>query len=39
MIHGILHLLGYKDKTKEAKQLMTKEENKCLKKLDSLYTL
>lgn len=34
IIHGILHLLGYKDKTKAAKEEMTKEENKCLKKLN-----
>jgi len=33
MIHGVLHLLGYKDKTKEAKAEMTKQENACLKKL------
>ncbi len=30
IIHGILHLLGYKDKTKAAKEEMTKQENKCL---------
>lgn len=33
MVHGVLHLLGYKDKTKVAKQLMTKKENLYLKKL------
>jgi probable rRNA maturation factor len=33
MIHGVLHLLGYKDKTKKAKEEMTKEEDRCLKSL------
>lgn len=33
IIHGILHLLGYKDKTKAAKEEMTKEENNCLRRL------
>jgi probable rRNA maturation factor len=33
IIHGVLHLLGYKDKTKTAKEEMTKEEDNCLKKL------
>jgi probable rRNA maturation factor len=33
IIHGVLHLLGYKDKTKIAKEEMTKEENKALKSL------
>jgi len=33
IIHGTLHLLGYKDKTKAAKQEMTMEEDKCLKLL------
>jgi len=36
IIHGVLHLLGYKDKTKSAKEEMTKEENNCLKKLKSI---
>lgn len=30
IIHGTLHLLGYKDKTKAAKEEMTKEEDKAL---------
>ena len=30
MIHGILHLCGIQDKTKEEKQYMTTEENKAL---------
>lgn len=33
IIHGILHLLGYADKTKTAKEEMTKQENNCLRKL------
>lgn len=31
IIHGVLHLLGYKDKTKIAKAEMTKQEDLCLK--------
>lgn len=27
LIHGVLHLLGYKDKSKEEKQLMTSKED------------
>jgi rRNA maturation RNase YbeY len=33
MIHGILHLLGYKDKKKGDIELMRKKENQALKKL------
>jgi probable rRNA maturation factor len=33
IIHGVLHLLGYKDKTKIAKAEMTKQEDHCLKAL------
>ena len=32
MIHGVLHLLGYKDKTKTGKIMMRLFENKCLAK-------
>lgn len=32
MIHGTLHLLGYKDKTKAAKTLMTAKEDEYLAK-------
>ncbi|MBT1703117.1 rRNA maturation RNase YbeY [Chryseosolibacter indicus] len=32
MIHGVLHLLGYKDKTAKAKALMRKKEDACLMK-------
>lgn len=32
IIHGILHLIGFNDKTKKEKELMTKEEDKLLKK-------
>ncbi|TKC12641.1 rRNA maturation RNase YbeY [Pedobacter polaris] len=34
MIHGALHLLGYKDKTKAAKALMTEKEDLYLAKLE-----
>ncbi len=30
MIHGVLHLLGYKDKTKSQKTLMRQKEDNCL---------
>lgn len=33
MIHGTLHLLGYKDKTKAAKLLMTEKEDHYLSRL------
>lgn len=33
MIHGTLHLLGYKDKSKQAKKQMTEKEDFYLKKL------
>ena len=33
MIHGILHLCGYKDKTKADSELMRKKENGALKVL------
>jgi probable rRNA maturation factor len=33
IIHGTLHLLGYADKTKAAKEEMRKEEDRCLKSL------
>lgn len=32
IFHGALHLCGYKDKKKEDKEEMTKQENNCLKK-------
>lgn len=31
IIHGVLHLLGYTDKTKKAKTEMTEQEDACLK--------
>jgi len=31
MIHGVLHLCGYKDKTKNEKEKIRKKENDCLK--------
>ena len=36
IIHGILHLLGYTDKTKAAKEEMTKQEDFCLKKFKKM---
>jgi rRNA maturation RNase YbeY len=33
MFHGVLHLCGYKDKTKEQKKLMRSKENVYLKKI------
>lgn len=30
MIHGVLHYMGFKDKTPAEKKLMRKEEDKCL---------
>jgi probable rRNA maturation factor len=35
MIHGILHLCGYKDKTKADAELMRKKENGALRNLKS----
>ena len=34
MIHGVLHLCGYKDKTKKDKAEMRKMENVCLTKFN-----
>lgn len=36
IIHGILHLLGFKDKKKSDKLAMTDAENKALKRLNCL---
>ena len=30
LAHGVLHLLGYKDKTLKEKKIMRKKENECL---------
>lgn len=35
LVHGILHLLGYKDKTVEEKNEMTENENNYLKLLNN----
>ena len=35
VIHGILHYLGFKDKTAQAKIQMREEEDKCLALLES----
>ena len=34
IIHGVLHMIGYPDKTPEEKNLMTKKENEYLGKLE-----
>jgi rRNA maturation RNase YbeY len=34
MIHGVLHLLGYKDKTKKDKDLMTEKEDLYLREMN-----
>jgi probable rRNA maturation factor len=36
MVHGILHLLGYKDKSPADKKKMTAAEDTCLKQLDGI---
>jgi probable rRNA maturation factor len=36
MIHGVLHICGYKDKTKAAKETMRKMEDASLKRLKLL---
>lgn len=36
MIHGILHLLGYNDKTDQEKEQMTNKENELLLKRDAI---
>ena len=30
MVHGVLHYMGYKDKTIEEKKIMTLKENTCI---------
>ncbi|TYP99848.1 rRNA maturation RNase YbeY [Tenacibaculum adriaticum] len=35
IIHGVLHYMGYKDKSEEEKQLMRDRENQCLHKLNN----
>lgn len=36
MIHGILHLLGFNDKSEREKKLMTKKENEALEILNNI---
>jgi probable rRNA maturation factor len=36
MIHGVLHLCGYKDKKKEHQLIMRRKENAALRALDAL---
>ncbi len=33
MVHGLLHLIGYKDKTEEEQKIMRSMEDNCLAKL------
>lgn len=37
MVHGVLHLLGYKDKTKSAKSEMTAKENLYLAWIPAIF--
>jgi len=39
IIHGVLHLLGYKDKVKKDKDLMTEKEDLYLKLFNDSYLL
>ena len=39
LIHGVLHLLGYKDKAKKDKHLMTEKEDLYLKLFNDSYLL
>lgn len=34
MVHGLLHLIGYKDKTAEEQKIMRSMEDSCLAKLE-----
>jgi probable rRNA maturation factor len=36
MIHGVLHCLGYGDKSEAEKKIMRREETKCLKLLNEI---
>lgn len=36
IIHGVLHLLGYNDKTKDEEQIIRKKENHSLEILESI---
>lgn len=38
MVHGVLHLLGYDDKTEKLKREMREMEEACLKKLKITHT-
>ncbi len=37
LAHGVLHLLGYKDKSEADKKVMTGKEDYCLKKLNEKF--
>jgi ssRNA-specific RNase YbeY (16S rRNA maturation enzyme) len=38
MIHGVLHLCGYKDKKKEDQVVMRKKENAALRLFDKEFS-
>lgn len=39
MVHGLLHLMGYKDKSPEDKTMMTAKENQYLELLETIVTI
>lgn len=39
MVHGLLHLMGYKDKEPSDKKLMTEKENEYLELLDEVLVM
>jgi ssRNA-specific RNase YbeY (16S rRNA maturation enzyme) len=39
MVHGLLHLMGYKDKEPADKKLMTEKENEYLELLKPILAL
>jgi rRNA maturation RNase YbeY len=39
LIHGLLHLRGYKDSTRAARRLMKREENRLLKQIAGSFPL
>ena len=38
VVHGVLHLLGHDDRTKAARRLMKREENRLLKRLAGKFS-
>jgi len=39
IIHGVMHLCGYKDKTKTEALLMRQQEEKCLSQIDQFLKI